>query len=1613
MKKISKFLFIILFVISAFSCNVGLGEAVDLTAPTVEITKPEIAEAVPQTIKIEGIASDNNAVTKVQVKIEETNQLYQLIPGASWQVFINNAWQNYDRGTSKPEKTKVSFTLEIDVANAKSGDDITIITQAFDELKNEGKQSKDERLVTIDISAPVVTVNEPVLNNYSETQTALATYSLKDNAVLSHLYNQDITISGYQKEESKLEKLVIYVDTKSEDSIPQAEVDLSYEQGDFYYKKVFTGTGLRNWNFKLLESELPANIQSGSHILRVSSYSYDVAGNIESKVHGWFVYWNEADKPWIVPNYGYKNFTEAAANKTYPTCTLLGQAYDDDGLKSISIRTVVVDNSTNPPTETEVSDLTKTIELDEEDNPKYYAWSTYAISELGQFYVTVKCTDINGKESESETKYLEVDDITPPSISVTSNLNMPLNQTTFSIAGTVVDDGGVKALAIIRTNDMSDSDEVKYLNGVSQSSVPNPAWQISDSDISRGYKTENGHKIWILGDSTFDSREITSEGIKREFTFNFDFENDFNIKTDFSAQKLTTQSFILCAIDNTGLSRTQAISLGGDSSRPDLAFEKVVVYSSYTSESSFVKKEEKPLSGETPQLQPFNREGENLTDKVQLRGTYGDNSSFLKSIVITWEDCTETITVHQNPQSREWYTEPVTPPNKTTAVLSAELEDLGGNKTNVGTSFYVNGAVAQFLRITADKSDGYYESGDILIYLEFSKNVEFKDGTADPELILSNTKTAKYVSGNKTSDKHVFKYTITSGDDTQINEPLNVTSIKTNGHKWYDGSNPILNTSGAQSISGTNISSNLKVNRSIHIDTTDPYLTELKCISSSGYYKAGKVLYISGLFNEEVKSVSGLKLTLNTGKDTENAIATGPNSVLFKYEVEATDFNNQQNGKEIAVSSISYGAITDRAGNSVTEKTPDKKDFGNRIIDTKAPAKKTITMDHTIPGAGSTKVLYKYDTGKTSLTVTIPFDTTETSGVKKYTTAYDPDGSNIWESFTGSGSKTLSLKDGEYNICAYQEDAAGNRVYTDPVKFNIDADGGQILKSIKVNKPSGTYGKDEEFIFTFAFRNNIKVTNPKIKLNIGTTGKEITASSITSENGSSVLSFTYSVAAGDMCSTKLEVSELSGTFTDLKGNNINSYISISDSSVENFATEKTIKIQSDAPSIDSVALEGQVLKITFDQEISKGTEGDIVLEMEETDTEKYMAPPYFTKEQWSEYSESAIASYYESNTLGCSSDGAADLTEKFVLKFDYAITESALTSALKTLEAHKAKMSINSSDVSIDSDGKTLLVNFGTKIPVKGATYKVSVDAKLVYNSLQIGNESDNTKKVTLAGIEKPVIRIRKTDETISGTTNVTITQPVTASARIDCQTPGSTIVYKLAEQVSAGITMANDGNTVKLQYNNDDLTSAPPHTFTYGEEQNYSKNSTFNLTAGTGNEQKGYQVRIQATASKAADSSKAYEAASATSYEQAMKTVIILTNRGNPAGYKFRCIRGGDQPQGGVGTPNFPFSWNTNEYDKIRTMTGDGNANDSSYYWITWKLSTTAYVGFLAAADTMPADADTNGPQYWWWASCGWVPDVANMPIYPGETTTCDANGVQAGKNGGFGFLDKHKQNR
>ena len=112
--------------------------------------------------------------------------------------------------------------------------------------------------------------------------------------------------------------------------------------------------------------------------------------------------------------------------------------------------------------------------------------------------------------------------------------------------------------------------------------------------------------------------------------------------------------------------------------------------------------------------------------------------------------------------------------------------------------------------------------------------------------------------------------------------------------------------------------------------------------------------------------------------------------------------------------------------------------------------------------------------------------------------------------------------------------------------------------------------------------------------------------------------------------------------------------------------------------------------------------------------------------------------------------------------------------------------------------------------------------------------------------------------------------------------------------------------------------------------------------------------------------------------------------------------VRGGDSVTGGVTTPDFPFSWDVTETDKARLMTSEG-ASSKVWYLISWKVTTTAYIGFLTG--NVPDDASTKGPSAWCWGACAWVGYKSYYPLYPGSSLLMPAKdfGTIAGQTRGY----------
>lgn len=1541
MKKNIKVFSLILLTISFISCRIGLGKAIDLEAPVLNITSPERASCVPEIMTVTGTVTDNQEINRLELNVEETNQFFK-IENLNWYQKDGDNWEPYLDGTVVGNQKSWTWSIKITIPHAVSGNDYTIISQVYDMYGNESSKSKDDRVVSVDTSKPIVSVNTPSLfNTSSAAEAQFATYSLKDNSVLQHLTNGNFKVAGTQVEDTKCNYLLVYLDDKITDDIPSYESQPEFS-GYLTYKRI-EDKNQRNWEITFNVNDLPAEYASGKHLLRIVTESHDSADNVQRKVQGWFTFWNEADIPWVVADFGSED--SADPKKVYPSCTLQGQAYDDDGLSEICID---VYKNTGSGFEKQ-NDKSSVIDLSDKDNPTYYAWSVSALSDNCDFYISVKCKDINGNDSgEPIIRYMSVMDINPPSLFVESpesgsSLDFTGNGD-FNFSGYVTDDGEIKALKIVRIADGKENSEINYFDS---------EYSEWGKATSSGYTDKNGNKVW---DVTLSAETVSGNLHRREFNRTFNIYSDFGING--TTQLLTTQKLIVMAVDNGDSANIELHTYGGDTEKPVISIDDISVNGG-----------SKKSLGETITLEPF-KSG----DYVELSGSWSDNSNKLtkESISLTWKGITDFgITIDYDDASKTsgtWKTKRLTPPAATTAVISAQIIDWGKNQGKANASFYISSSKPEFTRISADTPDGEYKANSkILIYMEFNKKVDFKGGT--PELTLNTGKKAIYTSGRGTS-KHYFTYTVGAGETT---DALKVTALSTTGITWYDVTVESSTIANMALPTGVNT---LEGNRTIKIDTTKPVLSDIKAITSGGYYSTGSEIFITAQYSETVNftDVSKIKLTMNSGTSvyTSSASKSGANTVLFKYQVAEGN-----TAKPLTVTAINYNGckVTDIAGNELTTTslpatTSWPASGTNAIyIDTTNPDKPVIN------GLTDGAILYSNE----GFEFTIQYDSD--AAVNKYSL----DNGKSWNDYA---SKVTLANNGTYTVTAYSEDKAGNvSDYAD--SYTVTIDKGNILTSMTAGIPDGTYIAGREIPIVLNFRKPVKVSSDST-LVLNTT--PVRTAKYTSGTGTNQVTYTYTVQDNDSCSDKkLEVSGFTGSITDEKNNNIADFTKITDlKSPNRFIDNREIYVITSVPSVTGIAIGGTeakpVLNVTFSQNINKNT-GSITVTQSSTG---YKAPAVISEAKYKEL-PTAIQAYYTEGTNGASSTGVADTLKKYILNYGTDSNNTTLTNLYITNDYLKTTIPVYSKAVTIS--GKVLSVDLSGayKLPVKGASYTVSVPADLVNDDLSQANTA-GSGTIVLPGVEIPYIRINKTAETINS--NKTVTQPLTASVKIDCQTPGANIYYVNNSKTSNAYTFTKSGNSITA-YNNNGMPGTPSQPTT--SSTRYT--AAFNV-GNNSDTAKGYKVFLRARANATVDGKNTW---SADSYETAYRTVVCI--KIDPKANEYMWLRGGDAPAGGVSTPNFPLSWNKNEYSKIRAMTKSG---DSNYYWVTWAINTTAYVGFISG--DMPNDAATNGPKNWCWGSCAWVGMPEKTPVYAGESLVFTDMDLESGK---FAFQDKHKESR
>lgn len=1690
-KKLCKYsaasLFAALFATGILSCEIGLGPGVDMMPPHIEITSHQDNDSVAQTFVLRGTASDNEGVTLITIDFDDADIHYQVVPGENWQKKTSKTsdWQTIPEDSNnycKLNDTTWTWAIDVDTddkAADKTGATYNLLAVAKDEMGNSGKDSRIDRSLIVDTESPNVTVYKPeyfpsYINLHNDVEANI--YKLKDGNVIGRLLNGTVEIFGRQDQALAFKALRIEFDngiiegTKSTANsttavesleeilnLPEAQIG-DASTPDVYFAKNVSGDDLREWSLTVKPEEWATSdagkakgLDTGLHIIRVISTSISTSNAWQRKVLGYFLWYPEADNPWITVTAGDDEEKDTNPYECYPGSNISGSIQDDDGIKSF-VSTLYKKNGNDYELHTYKEANPKTHALPQE-NAKYSAWSVVAPTENGNYKLVLKLTDINGKTDEV-TKYFHASDVSAPRIEIESPENgTPAIQDAngnIQLKGSVSDDGKIENFTMVWLNPALRDDpanKIKYLTGT------DPDWERAGAGETK--EDDDGNIIY---------RFNVPANAK---TYNLN--KTFNLFTGFGVggkdkkgklKPLTSQEFIFRAFDGNSYS-IKSLTLSGDTIAPTLGFTKIKIGN-----------EEKDISG-TPTF-ASSAEGKTAT----ISGTWKDyftsslkNTEKVYKLNLKWGENEKEVT----PGTDEKWNVEISAP-RAGGTITASLTDYAGNTKTIQEAVKIETSAVGLARIGCLNDDGSYNAEKkIYITLEFTKNTKV-EGT--PKLNLNNGGIATYKAdygddyGNGHAI-HVFEYTVgttsagsSEKDTADISDKcLSVSSIDLNGAVWKDAaSGDAVTTAILSSFAGK---PNLKGNRSIIIDRKSPVIKTITQVTSDGWYKKDASILLMLEFDEAVSitNASNMKLKFNhNSAETSNAEESGSKYVLFTYNV--AEGHNADSLKVIKLEKEDGAAVTDMAGNEFTgwDNTLSYS-FSGIKIDTNAPkAPKFVT----ISGADWSPADIIFDSQGTSFKLTKNGEENIESIEYKIN-----DGS--WIPYSGTVNLT---NDGTYTIKARQTDKAGNE--TSEAKIDAAAksfiiDKGELLTRITADTVSGAYSTNTntkvikgriEFGKTVQIEKEATVTlnvkhtkqgesDTKPTSNTQTVNiKECNTATAISKGYAEgkVFTFEFPITEGDKTDGYLDVTAFSFSKVKVQGKEVAISLPAEDNS-KRFKNNRSIEILTGKPQVETngISLTGEgesvVLTVTFDRDITKvGGEITFTQFNDSTDAEKYHIPAVLSVDEYNELKSNAIiAAAYEKGVNGATRNGTSlvnDTTTKYILNFDKNDTDTDLVSAFtsETIHRHIVTVPVVSSNVSTNGKDLTITLGKSYKLPVKGAKYTLSIPANCVTDKVQNKN-AIKSETVTAAGVEAPVIRMYKpsyeltgisgsttTPENIAANTKAAVadmTKAQSAQIRIDCQTPGATIKYGSTPLLING---SNNTKVTTVNTRGKFTTKTPDATIPATINTNYTANSKIPLASGndsykvdTYDHAFGMKIAIAATATA--------NGKTETAYEYAARTVLkfhIGTYSGDGkgstsadiTGLTFKDLKvwviGGDSAYGSNTLDPFPLSWGKSSDFKM--MAGSHTANQGNdnmtgnWYWVTWDITAATYHGFIIG--DVPSDAVAHGPTTWFVGECCWVPLKENYPLYPGETVIMDTTTTDDGTPA-FLFRYKNKGTR
>lgn len=1230
MKKVVPILFIVLYALFCFSCQIGLGEEVDLEAPILNLKtmisgETEIDSShfggglyCRKNVIFKGVATDNKAVEKVYAEIKWSDQ---------------EDFSYYADAILEGDNFTFNFNLEKQgVAYIKF-----VVT---DKSKNFGIKSSKVVTLLVDEDAPVASAW------YIDRNLNGIRYSLK---TLEELKKIDLTLPE-NKDAAQNVSFSIHSAFKDVMGIKPGSISIQIKDENQQLICEVPNSVSNDYSpkFEITEEMLVAadsSLKSGIHYLQVWYNAEDVVTIPESNKAqdvqvegGWFIWWPESDNPKVTQKPVVDEVSKSILLNVSEAVTVT--VFDDDAIKEAycallteSEYALIKDSyKTDPAKLIEVvpdaEKSARTVKSEPSTTKRDEVFTFVAPKSPQVMYLAYYVKDSGGKITTAD-HVVNVTDATSPILYIASPSNNEIpsvemkndNKNAFvTVTGQTIDTSGCTYLEFVWVPDVVETDNVKkstlaknFLNSLNTDGAHN-TYAPKENDNVKVSEVSN-LKVWSV---KLGKEENTENGYKKQdFKFTMDLLNDFICNGN--NEKNNNKFFVVKVTRKDGKSSLQEYKLSADTTKP--------IIKSISPENTT------QIIGSTQdfKLQFYAEKSNGLaidTSKYTITGKL-DGAEIPKDFLPTGEMKDNCFTTTISADTLKGYETSSKRP-----IYTFTAEDIFGNINSTSYTLIVSSLPA-FKSVTSSSPDSCKKGDKITFNANFSDTINNNGSfeTNPPKLILqgfsdNKDREAKYVSGVG-SPTLVFEYTTQEGDSSE-----GIIIKKTDGKGYIDTNGNTALEDGVDVHIYKDITPEVLVGKTIKVDAVSPkvenYAIETSVSANEKdrkyYLNQGKTITATLTLSENVFVQGTPKFKFTNDKIELDFVGSSSNSITFSGVVPA-GFNGalEYNPSECITNS---DKITDTSGNVLLSSATTSNQQTDIIIDTTAPNAPAVKSKDNTELTDSNY--------KESVTFKI-FPDDNDNDVVKY--EYSLDAGTSWKVAKNDGTDKVSQSYAE--LTARVTDKAGNvSAYPiPPIKLNIESSFPAF--SVDCLTPNGNYKKGDEIKFRIYFEKEVNLSDKgDAKITVGN-NKYATVKTEHADNLKQI-DFSYTVKDGDdfYISVNETSVSLGGAVEDLFGfmqgdfkpTSVPSSIKIHCDAVAPTVTyaipnDGTTESQNFTANTKNIYKTGNEIRITFSEPVQKGS-GNLILRQ----TAGWAIPPVLTAEEFNTIC-SELKEYKDKNIL--------------------------------------------------------------------------------------------------------------------------------------------------------------------------------------------------------------------------------------------------------------------------------------------------------------------------------------------------------------------------------------------